>query len=248
MRVNLKSLFALPVLVLCAPVAAQNLAVGNIDIMKIDPKSDAPTLMLTIIGTAKAKPDLINISAGITAKSATPAEAMAQNNAAMAKLLAAIKAKGVADKDIQTSSINLGQDYEYVGEKGPVPKGYSASNMVTVQLRDVAQSGVIIDMMAKNGATNINGPSFSIDKPEPLEEKARLDAMAKAQKKAAFYAKAAGYSSARLLFISEGQDTSGGAQYAKMELAQSSAEPATPVQAGEILASVVITVKYILIK
>jgi uncharacterized protein len=167
----------------------------------------------------------------------------------MTKLIAAIKAKGVADKDIQTSSINLGQDYDYSGDKGPVLKGYEATNSVTVRLRDIKKTGDVFDAMSKSGATNISGPSFSLENMEPLSEAARTDAMTKAAKQAAFYAKAAGYRSTRLLGISESMDMG---RIQTMEVKEVATDAATsistPIQPGEVTAGVSITVKYVLVK
>jgi uncharacterized protein len=235
---------------LTQPSFAQNAATGSIDIVNMDMKADAPTLTLTIIGTAKARPDIGIVSSGVSTKSPNAADAMAQNAAAMTKLIVAIKAKGIADKDIQTSSINLSQDYDYSGDKGPTFRGYEASNSVTVRLRDIKKTGDIFDAMSKSGATNISGPSFSLENMEPLTEAARTDAMAKAAKQAAFYAKAAGYRTTRLLGISEGME-SNFARIQVMDVMDASAEAksaSTPVQPGEVTAAVSITLKYVLVK
>ncbi len=249
MRIS-KALAYVCFLAASSPAFAQNAATGSIDIVSVDMKNDAPTLTLSIIGTAKAKPDIATISAGVMTSSPNAADAMAQNNVAMTKLLAAIKAKGVVDKDIETSSISLGQDYDYSGEKGPVLKGYQASNSVSVRVRDIKKSGDIFDTLAKNGATNINGPSFSVENNAPLQEAARTDAMAKAAKQAAFYAKAAGYRMARLLAISENAEMGFiGNSYAKYEAAaEAGGLPPPPVQPSEANAAVSITVKYVLVK
>ncbi len=251
MRIS-KALACICFLAVSSPIMAQNnAATGSIDIVNMDMKSDAPTLTLSIIGTAKAKPDIATISAGVITSSPNAGDAMAQNNVAMTKLLAAIKAKGVADKDVETSSISLGQDYDYSGEKGPVLKGYQASNSVSVRVRDIKKSGDIFDTMAKNGATNINGPSFSVENDAPLQESARTDAMAKAAKQAAFYAKAAGYRTARLISISENSEMGFMANnYAKFASAESASDgsPPPPVRPSDVNAAVSITVKYVLVK
>jgi hypothetical protein len=235
---------------LATPAMAQNTATGSIDIVNVNMNGDAPTLTLTITGAAKSKPDIATISSGVSTKAVNAADAMAQNATVMTKLISAIKSKAIADKDIQTSSINLGQDYDYSGEKGPVFKGYEASNMVTVRLRDISKTGEIFDVMSKNGATNISGPNFSMENPEPLMEAARLDAMDKAAKQASFYAKAAGYKSARLLSIHEERDMGNIRTqiYDVREALADAPAPSTPVKPGEVTAAILITIKYALVK
>jgi uncharacterized protein YggE len=61
--------FCMAAICLTQPALAQNAATGSIDIVNMDVKADAPTLTLTIIGTAKARPDIAIISSGVSTKS-----------------------------------------------------------------------------------------------------------------------------------------------------------------------------------
>src|SRR5690606_41928818 len=76
-----------------------------------------------------------------------------------------------------TSGVNLHPQYRYVENQAPAITGYQASNTVSVKLREVARIGKVLDALVANGANQINGPSFGIDKPEPLYDKARIDAL-----------------------------------------------------------------------
>jgi uncharacterized protein YggE len=129
---------------------------------------------------------------------------MRQNSTRMATVLAALKRAGVAERDIQTSSISLSPQYRYAQNEPPVITGYQASNQVTVRFRDIAKSGAILDALVKEGANNISGPNLTIDKPEAALDEARTAAVATARARAELYAKAAGLRVDRILSISEG--------------------------------------------
>ena len=96
----------------------------------------------------------------------------------MARVRAALKRAGIADKDIQTSSFNLNPEYRYDENQSPVLTGYRASNQVSVRFRDIKATGAILDALVAEGANQINGPSLTIDKPEQAMDEARVKAIA----------------------------------------------------------------------
>jgi uncharacterized protein YggE len=154
-------------------------------------------------------------------------------------VVAAIKAAGIADKDVQTSGISLNPQYRYAENEAPKITGYQANNTVSVKVRDIAKLGKVLDALAGVGANQINGPSFEIDNPEPVYDEARLAALKKAQGRAETYAKSLGLQVRRIVSISEGN---GGFRpvpmmaMAKMEARDASGAP--PVSPGETTVSV----------
>ena len=122
----------------------------------------------------------------------------------MERVRAALKRAGIADKDIQTSSISLNPEYRYVENQPPVLTGYRASNTVNVKFRDLKRSGAILDALVREGANQLNGPSLTIDKPEEAYDEARIKAIAVGQRRAELYARALGKRVVRILSVSEG--------------------------------------------
>ncbi len=217
---------------------------GSLDIVTTDPKTDSPIVTLTVSGTAQTRPDRAMISAGVQTKSVSAADAMAKNSKQMQGVIAALKAQGIAEKDMHSASITLGQDYDYSDGKAPVLKGYTADNSVSVKVVNIATLGAILDALAKAGATNINGPNFTVEDDGAISESARNKAMAKAGNLSAFYAKSAGYARARLISISETQDF-GGIQYSQgLMKASADGGSAPPVEPGQVSKTINITVKY----
>ena len=98
-------------------------------------------------GEVTRAPDLVTIGAGVVTQAATAAEAMRDNAARMAAAVAALRKAGVADRDIQTSSISLAPQYRYGENVPPVITGYQVSNTVSVRFREVARAGAILDTL-----------------------------------------------------------------------------------------------------
>lgn len=165
---------------------------------------DGALLDVTATGKTTRVPDIATIRAGVVAQAPTAAQALADNAQRMKAVLAALKAAGVADRDVQTANISLQPQYRYQQNEAPVITGYQAANSVSVRFREVADSGRILDALVKQGANQIDGPNFSLDKPEAALDEARADAMRQARARAELYAKAAGLRVDRILSIGEG--------------------------------------------
>src|SRR5690606_7483950 len=120
------------------------------------------------------------------------------------KVVAAIKAAVIAERDIQTSGISIHPQYRYAENQPRTITGYQASNTVNIKVRDVAKVGEVLDALVASGANQVNGPSFEIDEPESVYDEARQAALKKAQARAEMYAGSLGLRVRRLVSISEG--------------------------------------------
>lgn len=200
--------------------------------------ADGTLLNVSAQAEASRTPDVATISAGVVTQAADSNTAMRQNAEQMARVVAAIKAAGVADKDVQTSGINLNPQYRYAENEPPKITGYQASNNVTLKVRDVSKLGKVLDALAAVGANQINGPSFEIDKPEPVYDEARLEALKKAQARAETYAKALGLKVRRIVSISEGNGGFRPVPMVAMRSGFMDKAESTPVQPGETTLSV----------
>lgn len=166
--------------------------------------NDATLLNISAQAEARRVPDVATLSAGVVTQAVDGNTAMRENAVQMDKVMAAIKAAGIAERDIQTSGINLNPQYRYVENEPPKITGYQANNTVSLKVRDITKLGKVLDSLAAQGANQINGPSFEIDQPEPVYDEARLAALKKAQARAETYAKSLGLRVRRIVSISEG--------------------------------------------
>ena len=127
------------------------------------PSVPAETLLsLTATGESTRVPDIAVISAGVVTQAAEARAALTANNSQMTRVVAALKKAGIAERDIQTSNINLNPQYSYEERKAPQLIGYQANNTVTVKLRKLAGAGDVIDALVSEGANQVNGPSIRL--------------------------------------------------------------------------------------
>jgi uncharacterized protein YggE len=199
-------------------------------------------LDITATGSVDRAPDMATIGTGVVTQSSSAGGAMADNARKMTATIAALKKSGIADRDIQTSSLSLQPQYRYGDNQPPVLTGYQASNRVSVRLRDLAKAGAVIDALVAAGANQIDGPSFGLDKPEGALDEARAQAIATAKARAELYAKATGLHVKRIVSISESEASMPIVRpMAMMAMAK---RDSTPVAAGEQTLSITVAVTF----
>ena len=204
------------------------------------------TLNLNVNSNVKKAPDMATISAGVVTQARTAKAAMDDNARRMSAAFVALKAAGIADRDMQTSGVNLSPQYTYVANQRPTIKGYEVSNRVTVRIRRLENIGPVLDALVAQGVNEINGPTFGLDNPEAELDTARTEAMATAMRRADLYARASGMRVKRVLTINE----SGGYEPPQprpmmvMARAQSADAAETPVAPGEVTLSIQLNVQF----
>jgi uncharacterized protein YggE len=161
-------------------------------------------LDISATGEVTRVPDVAIITAGVVTRSTTATGAIQDAANRMNRVLAALKGAGVADRDIQTSSIGLNPEYRYPENQAPQLVGYTASNQLTIRFRDIRNSGKILDALVAQGANQINGPNMTIDKPEAALDEARANAIAAGRARADLYARSLGLRVVRIVSVSEG--------------------------------------------
>ena len=200
-----------------------------------DARFAATTLDLSGHGEARLPPDMATIDLGVGVSAPTAAEAMAQNAAAMTRVIAAVRAKGVAERDIATSTLSLAAQYAYPQGQAAQLTGYQATNRVTITLSDLTQVGSVVDSAVGAGANEAGQISFGLRSRASAENFARLAAIKALDDKAAAMADAAGYHIRRLVNLSEAGSVLTPQPIMALARAQS---PATPVETGEVVVNV----------
>src|SRR5690348_5975424 len=143
-------------------------------------------------GEVTRVPDLAVISAGVVTRSPNATTALQDAAQRMQRVIAALKRAGIADRDIQTSNVNLNPDYRYPENQAPQITGYTASNQLTIRFHDIRNSGKILDALVAEGANQINGPNLTVEHPEAALDEARAKAIANGRARAELYARALG--------------------------------------------------------
>ncbi|MBR1216989.1 SIMPL domain-containing protein [Bradyrhizobium sp. U87765 SZCCT0131] len=218
---------ALPLALICATALSGASAFASAARAESVPP---PSITVSGEATLSVVPDRAEIDGGVTSEAKTAREAADANNKAMANVLAALKAAGIADNDIQTSRLSL-QPQSSASRNGNGPlqiTGYRASNRVMLTLRDVTKVAGAIDSLVGAGANEISGISFSVSQASKLMDDARGRAIADARRKAEIYAKAANVSLGEPLSISEDGAPGPVPMYARKMAADVAATPVAP--------------------
>lgn len=203
----------------------------------------AATISVSGEGRVATSPDMAMISLGVTTFGDTAALAMATNSEELAKVLANLTAAGIEAKDIQTTGLMLNPNWSYDSSGGAgTINGYTAMNMVNVRVRALDGLGGVLDAAVKDGANTLNGLTFGVADPQPLNDEARKLAVADAKRRASLLAEAAGVTLGPILSISE---SSGYTEPSPMFRADASSAPgAVPVQGGEIAMTVSVSMTW----
>ena len=203
-------------------------------------------------GVGTYVPDIAVLRLGIASRETTVAQAQLRAREAMAKVVAALKGKGVADKDIQTQYFSIQPVTQYVEEtvggirRGKqITVGYLVSNTVQAKLRKVDEAGPIIDAVAVAGGDLTRIDSIGFTKEDITLEKnlAREKAVKDAQAKAQQIAGLLGIELGKPLYITESSPyiPAPGPIYARAEAAGA---PSTPILVGEQELTVTVQIIY----
>lgn len=219
---------------------------GPRNLLANDPSTSEHTISVSGTGRVLIDPDLADLRLGVTVEKPSVREARDANAQAMSAVIASLKDRGVADKDIQTSTLSLTPVYDYRTD-GERPRliGYNLTNAVVATIRDLDTVGDAIDAALSSGATTLDGVSFRVEDQAAAEKQAREAAMAEAKAKAQTLASAAGVAIQGVASVSE---TVSPVPYpvaygARFEVA---ADLATPVEAGTNEVSVTVSVVYVI--
>lgn len=220
-----------------ARTAAAFVAVFAATLAVAGPATAAATI--TVVGEAKrsAPPDMAVLTTGVVSTAKTADEALAANSKAVAEVIAALKASGVAPADIATASFSVQpqQSYPQPPSREP-PKliGFEVRNSVRITVRDLGKLGGLLDKVVQSGANQASGLSFSLADPDRLEGEARAASVKDAIDQAKGVAAAAGLRLTRIMSIQPEGQHGGPIMPAPMMMKADAARMAVPVEAGEI--------------
>lgn len=167
--------------------------------------AEAPYRVISVTGegTVQASPDLATLSIGVTTQGDTAASALGSNSAALAKVMDRLRAAGIEDRDLQTSGLSLNPNWTSDESGNSRISGYLASNQLTVRVRALPMLGAVLDAAVADGANTLNGLTFGLADPKPLQDQARQAAVADAIARATLLVEAAGGKVGPVVSISE---------------------------------------------
>ena len=183
------------------------------------------TITVVGVGQVKGRPDVADLSVGVTARSGSAVDALATMGDRAEKVLGVLHDAGVDDADIRTTDLSLNPTYD---DQGRID-GYEATDTVVARIRDLSKAGAVIDAAAgvAGDSVRVQGISFSIDDDSDLLAAARTKAVKRALTQAAQLADAAGVSVGDVLTIDE-QTASVPLEYRTSDEAAGAATPVSP--------------------
>jgi uncharacterized protein len=190
----------LSLLLLAAPMAGQTVTQP--------PREVATAETISVTGTGKTTliPDRFSFTAGVQTTAPTVEEAVNQNNAKIASVIAALKKAGATDQEIRTSNFSIYPQQVYEQGQPPRVTGYQASNSVVVTKKDIAVAGRLLQVALNAGVNETSGLNFEVSDPARGRDQGLKAAFDDAHAKAALLAQAAGRTLGRAMMITEGAE------------------------------------------
>ena len=181
-------------------------------------------------------PDRAQLSFGVSTDAKTASAALRANAAEMTKVIAAVKAQGIPSADIRTELVSLSPRTTPAGD---AIVGYTATNSVSVTLRDLGKAGAAIDAAVEAGANQVSGPNLVRADETALYSQALRAAIANARSKAQAIAAASGLHLKRITDVAEA-----GGPIPVPESAKVGVAPSTPIEPGTELVTATVTVTF----
>lgn len=196
-------------------------------------------------GEVTGTPDTVEVNLGVSVLGKTVAEASAMAAEKADALIAALTGNGVDEKDITTTDYSIYPEYDYRNNTQTL-NGYRVTNTVRAKIRDIANSGNVIDRAVAVGGDDVqvNGLSFSIEDNTELVQAARDAAWKDAFEKATQLAELSGQTLGAATAISETFSAPPVPIYYGDYTAAGDASVETPIQPGTSAVTVNLSVQF----
>lgn len=233
-----------------AIITALVFSLGLSVISQADENTPFPRILVSAQGSVDVAPDMANLTLTVTREADTARKALDANTSAMSEVLAAMKAEGIAERDLQTSGFSIYPRYSRPaanpsGERMPPEiTGYTVRNSLSVRVRDISTVGSVLDRSVTLGVNEGGNIQFINDDPSAAIELARAKAVKQAVAKANTLAMAAGVKTGKLLEISEQSYNQGPAPMMAERMTLTSSAKAVPVAAGENTYTVTVNMSF----
>lgn len=173
-----------------------------------DASSPFPQRYITVVGegTVNIKPDIAKTTIGVETVKASVKEASSENREILTQVIDALKAAGIAEKDMQTAGFNIYAEQLSQSESNPQDSPqvrYHVINQVLVTIRNTERVGELLDIAIEAGANSSYGVEFRLDDQEAARSQARSRAVENARMKAEELATLTGTSVDEVLSVSE---------------------------------------------
>jgi uncharacterized protein YggE len=163
------------------------------------------TLVMSGSGRTVGVPDELSFSFSVGLVRSDLKTALADTNATMNRVLAALGRSGVQRADVQTTGLSMNAVYDYHSYGPPTLRGYHVSQRADVLVRQLADGGKAVSATVSAGGNDVRVGHIGlrIADPEALLAKSRAAAVKEATAKAQEYADATGQTLGSVLSLRE---------------------------------------------
>lgn len=214
----------------CLPVAAAQLS----------------EITVTAQGRASTMPDMARASFTISTGAATASAATSENNSRYERLLNGLRALGIAQSDVRTTSFTLNYNPPPRPPDSPQPGqryGYFVYRGVEVSVHRLGLTGKAVDTAVAAGVTDVNGVSFDTSDQRGAFARALHDGVTQARAHADAMAAAAGLRIVRIKAMQEGMP-SGILPAVQGPVFRAAAAVPTQIQPSAVETQATVTVTY----
>lgn len=198
-----------------------------VETVRVQSNKPENTISFSGHGEVTAIPDIASVYFTISKDAKTVKEAQTEVAKVEKKALDSLKENKIAEKDIKTANASFYPKYEYRKTVCPtipaemnidgsvkstsyycppskqVIVGYTASESITVKIRNTDDVGKIMQELGTIGVSDLSGPNFSIDNEDDLKIEARGKAIDEAKEKAKVLAKDLGIRLGKIISFNE---------------------------------------------
>jgi uncharacterized protein YggE len=206
-------------------------------------ESESRLLVVTGEGVATGTPDHCIMRLVLITTADTPAAALDEVSDIANRTVATLREHGVGAPDIQTTNLAVHEGFDRSDKR--IKTGHQAALELRVETLSIEQTAPLLSAVAEvaGDAFRVQGFHLAIRDRALLEETARREAMVDAAARAHQLAEAGGLTLGRILDVVEG-DVPRRRGHGAFSARPMSGGGSIPVEPGEVVSTVVVTVAY----
>jgi uncharacterized protein YggE len=177
------------------PWIALLMAAAMLAIAGVATAAEAPLRLVSVTGSGevKAQPDMAYVTLGVEARRPTLAEARAEVNAAVERVLALTRELKIDPKFVDSTRLQVQPDYRWDEKTSQqVLLGYVVNRQVDVEMHDLDRLGTLLEKAVSAGVNQMGGARLDSSRRKELEREALTKAVDDARLNADALARAAG--------------------------------------------------------
>ncbi len=140
-------------------------------------------MIVTGISNLSVEPNIAEVQLEVVTEEMELSQAQQGNANIMNQVIQALLQLGIARENIQTATYNINPRYDYV-DGTQVFRGYEVTNAITVKIKNVDQTGNVIDTAVQNGINRVSNIQFTVENKNVYYKQALSSALKDAYAKA----------------------------------------------------------------